>query len=302
MTLISKITPFIIASCLTLSAETVIITTVPDETRPLAALTSLGGIPLNGTAQIRVGAFPNMGEDELLDLAASGGLSGISGAFSPFGTAATIGQGVDGAAGGFEISIRDTDSASLDGELISLLLQTQSGEFLIARFKSRAFQAQTETGLEPLHSLHLADADLVTGSRTGVSELSTSTAPAVGSYSTWMAGFPTITNPDLKLPGADADGDGRSNFLEYATGGNPASSGDAPACEILPDGSGGMWLRFRRVPGLGLRYQPQFSPDLQIPWADTTHDVEADPGSTAILRLQLAPPLAPAGFYRLLVE
>jgi hypothetical protein len=303
MTPILKITPFIIASCLTLSAKTVIITTLPDETRPLAPLTSLGGIPLDGTAQVRVGAFPGIGDDALLDLAASGGLLGISGAFSPFGAAATIGQGVDGAAGGFEISIRDSDSASLDGEVISLLLQTQSGEFLIARFKGSLFQAQTETGLEPLHSLHLADADLITGSRTGLSELSTSTAPAVGSYTTWLAGFPSVTNPALKLPEADADGDGRSNFLEYATGGNPSSSGDAPACEILPDGSGGMWLRFRRVPGLGLlRYQPQFSPDLQIPWADATQTVEPDPGNAAILRLQLAPPLAPVGFFRLLVE
>jgi len=125
-----------------------------------------------------------------LDLAATGGLPAVSESFSAFGTAASIGQGVDGAAGGFEISIRDTGAASLDGEVISLLLQTQNGEFLIARFNGRFFQPQTATGLEPFHSLHLADADLITGSRVGRSKLSTVPAPAVGSFATWLAGKP----------------------------------------------------------------------------------------------------------------
>lgn len=303
MKLILKITPCLIASCLQMSAETVIITTVPDETRPMAPLKSLGGIPLDETAQIRVGAFPGMSDDQLLDLAASGGLTQVSNAFSPFGVAASVGQGVDGEAGGFEISIRNTDAASLDGEVISLLLQTQNGEFLIARFNGRFFQAQTETGLEPFHSLHLADADLVTGSRVGSFNFFTSPTPTVGSYTTWLSGFPNITSPALKLPESDADGDGSSNFLEYATGGDPSSAGDPPACEILPDGNGGMWVRFRRVPGLGsARYAPQFSLDLQNPWLDAGQDVEPDPLNSEILLLQLAPPLEPARFFRLLVE
>lgn len=300
---ILKITPWLIASCLSLSAETVIITTLADETRPMAPLTSLGGIPLDESAQVRVGAFSGLSDSALLDLAAANGLAGISSAFAPFGATASIGQGANGTAGGFEISIRDTGAEALDGEVISLLLQTQGGEFLIARFHGSVFQAQTATGLEPLHSLHLAAAALISGSRIGASKLSTSPAPAVGSFSTWLAGFTSITDPNLKLPTADADGDGRSNFLEYATGGDPASSGDAAACEITPDGSGGMWVRFRRQPGLGLaRYTPQFSLDLQGPWMETIPLLEPDPGNAAILRLQLAPPLTPARFFRLLVE
>lgn len=303
MTPLFKIAPFIIAFLLPLSAETVIVTTVPDEARPLAPLTSLGGIPLDGTAQIRVGGFPGMGDDALLDLAASGGLAGVAGAFSSFGATASIGQGVNGAAGGFEISVRDTGAASLDGEVISLLLQTQSGEFLIARFKGRLFQPQTETGLEPLHSLHLADAGLITGTRVGTARFSTSPAPAVGSFSTWLAGFTSITEPALRLPTADADGDGRSNFLEYATGGNPTSARDLPACEILPDGNSGMWVRFRRLPGLGsVRYTPQFSANLDSLWTETAQTVEPDPGNPAILRLRLTAPQPATGFFRLRVE
>jgi len=99
------------------------------------------------------------------------------------------------------------------------------------------------------------------------------------------------------------DGDGRSNFLEYATGGNPTASGDALACDILTDATGGMWVRFRRLPGLGsVRYRPQFSVGLQSPWLETTLPVAPDPTNPAILRLRLAPPLAPARFSRLLVE
>jgi hypothetical protein len=116
----------------------------------------------------------------------------ISQAFSPFGNAVSIGQGVDGTTG----------AVSLDGEVISLLVRTQSGEFLIACFNGQFFELHTETGLESLHSLHLADADQITGSRVGSSKLS-------------------------------------------------ISPGDAPACDILTDGSGGLWVRFRRLPGLG---------------------------------------------------
>lgn len=303
MTTIRRLTPLFIASCLPLHAETVIITTVPDETRPLKPLTSLGGIPLDGSAQVRVGAFAGLGDDALLDLAATAGLAGVSSAFAPFGTPASIGQGVNGAAGGFEISIRDTGAEALDGEVVSLLLQTQGGEFLIARFHGSLFQAQTATGLEPLHSLHLADARLVAGNHMGGSRLSTSAAPAVGSYASWIDGFPSITNHALKIPDADPDGDGLSNFLEYATGGDPSAAGDDPACEILPDGGGGMWVRFRRVPGLGsVQYTPQSCPDLQSPWQPTSPTPEPDPGNAAIIRLHLTPPLANAGFFRLLVE
>jgi hypothetical protein len=303
MTSILKIASFIVASYLPLSAEIVIITSVPEETRPIAPLTSLGGIPLDGTAQVRVGAFPGVVDDALLDLAATAGLSGVSGAFSPFGATASIGQGVGGAAGGFEISIRDTTSSSLAGEVISLLIQTQNGEFLVARFSGRLFQLQTATGLEPLHSLHLADAHLIAGNRVGSARFSTSPAPAVASFTTWIAGFPTITNPALKLPEADADGDGRSNFLEYATGGNPSVAGDAAACKFQREGDGSMWVQFYRMPGLGsVRYTPQFSADLQSPWLETTLPAEPDPGNAAILRLPLTLPLAPAGFFRLAVE
>jgi fibronectin-binding autotransporter adhesin len=47
--------------------------------------------------------------------------------------------------------------------------------------------------------------------------VSGSTSP----FDSWMAGFPSITDPALRLPGADPDGDGVSNLAEFAFNGNP---------------------------------------------------------------------------------
>ena len=300
---IRTIATCLLAGCLRMAAETVIITTVSDETRHIEPLTSLGGIPLDGTARIRIGAFPGLSDDEVLDLAAEGGLARVSGSFHSFGADSAIGQGVDGAAGGFEISVNADVSPVLNGEAVSLLLETPAGEFLVARFPGRFFETQTATGLEPFLSLHLADASLIAGTRVGQAKLATSPAPAVGSFSAWLAGFPSIAEPELRLPGADADGDGRSNFLEYATGGDPAAAGDPPVCEIVPDDAGRMWFRFRRLPGLGtVRYTPQFSLNLQNTWSEASLPIEQDPGNPEVLRMRIDDPMAASGFFRLQVE
>jgi hypothetical protein len=44
-----------------------------------------------------------------------------------------------------------------------------------------------------------------------------------------------LANPNNRLPGADADGDGQSNLLEYATGTNPAGWSDGPEIIISND-------------------------------------------------------------------
>ena len=42
-------------------------------------------------------------------------------------------------------------------------------------------------------------------------------------FGTWIDGFTSITDPDDKLPGADADGDGVTNLVEFALNGDPSS-------------------------------------------------------------------------------
>lgn len=295
--------PCFLALTAPLAAETVVITSVADEQHPIAPLTTLAGVALGEDTQIRIGAFPGLSDDALLDLASQGGLALVSATMVPFGDACMIGQGVDGAAGGFEISVRHPDPGACTGQTISLLIQSPPGEFIVARFSGRAFEAPTDTGLEPLDSLHLSDAKIIVGSRFGSGKLAASTAPAVGSFESWLAGFPSITDPLLKLPGADADADGWSNLLEYATGGNPAVAGGTPPCSILTDGEGGMWLRFKHVAGLGtIRYELQTSDALSTPWAASTLPVEAEPESPGFMRAHLASPLSANGFFRLSVE
>jgi hypothetical protein len=292
------------AATLSLMAGTVLITSVPDSEHRLESLTSLDGISLAGDTQVLVGAFPGLSDDQVLDLASQGGLAQISSTFVSFGDPCAIGQGVDGEVGGFEISVRDTDATSTAvDEIVSLLIQTPGGEFLVARFDGNVFESETDTGLEPLLSLHLAEAKIIVGNRLGTAKFATSTAPAVGSFSTWLAGFSSITDPSMKLPGADPDFDSRSNFLEYATGGNPESGEDQQPCRIQPDGEGGMWVHFNRVPGLGsIDYSLETSDSIADSWLETEGSVEPDPEIPATMRLHLLPPFEAPNFFRLKVE
>ena len=134
-------------------------------------------------------------------------------------------------------------------------------------------------------------------------KLATSTALPVGSFGNWLAGFPTITDPALKLPSADADSDGYSNLLEYATGGNPSSAGDPAPCLLQPAAEGVFWIRFSRVPGLGMiRYALESSRDMSAPWLEAEGDIEPATEDPASMRLRLPVPLSSSGFFRLNVE
>lgn len=290
-------------------AGTVVITSLPDESHPLAPLTSLGGIPLGGGVEVKVGAFPGMSDDGILDAAATGGFAQVAAVFQSFGSANGIGAGADGQAGNFEISVRQATPGPASpwvGEEVSLLITKDGGlEFLVARFKGRLFEADPDTGLEPLLSLHLADAKLIVGNRYGVGNIATSPAPVAGSFSTWIAGFSGITDADKRLPDADPDGDGRSNFLEYASGGNPAFSTDPKPCQFLSDGQGDFWIHFSRATGIGsVSHQIETSGNLVSPWVPLEGVIVQDPEPPASngvnwMKIRVPQPAGPTGFFRL---
>lgn len=301
--MLARLSLFLVAG--PLLAGTVVITSLPDETRPLDPLTTLAGVPLAPGASIRVGGFPGQSDDEILDTAAAGGLAAVTAVFVPFGNAHTVGEGAAGEPGRFEIAAKQSlPDSPLAGEEVSLLIE-HGGQFLVARFKGRAFEADPDTGLEPLLSLHLADAAVVVGNRYGARRIAASSAPENGSFESWIATFPAITDPDLREPGADADGDGRSNYFEYATGGNPSSSGDPPPCQVVADGAGGLWVRFSRAAGIGaVRHVVETSADLVTPWQELTGIAEPDPdppvaGSLDWMRLRVPQPADEKGFFRL---
>lgn len=295
------------AACHPLVAGTVVITSLPDDEHPLGPLTSLAGLPLGAGVTIRAGAFPGMSDDALLDAAATGGFAAVESSFLPFGTPRTMGEGAAGSAGAFEVALKQATAGSpLVGEEVTLLVEKNGGgEFLVARFKDHLFEADSDTGLEPLLSLHLADARIIVGNRYAGPGFATSPAPERGSYASWIAGFPHITDPAMKLPDADADGDGRSNFLEYVTAGNPDSGDDAVPCRIDRDESGDFWVRFSRSVGLGsVTHGIETSGDLTIPWQWLSGVPQPDPappvaGSLNWMRIRVPAPLPAQAFFRL---
>ena len=68
-------------------------------------------------------------------------------------------------------------------------------------------------------------------SPTGV--ITSLSAAPVSPYITWIATFPTITDPADKLETADPDGDGATNLEEFGFGGNPASGSDNGSGQVL---------------------------------------------------------------------
>ena len=95
---------------------------------------------------------------------------------------------------------------------------------------------------------------------------------AYTAYDTWMDGFPSLTGASRE-PGADADGDGLTNLLEFAFGHDPAMAGGSLTLRgFIHPGSGRYCVEFPRrkqPPGAPvLIYDLQFSSDL-VAW--TTH-------------------------------
>lgn len=298
-----------LAASSSLMAGTVVVTSLPDESRPVDPLSSFDGTPLAGAAEIRVGAFPGMSDDDLLDAAASGGLAAVTAAMVPFGGAHEMGAGTAGAPGSFEISASASvpdDGSPLAGEDICLLVR-QGGEFLVARFPGQTFSVDPDTGLEQVAALHIADARLAIGTRYGAAKLSTALPSSSGSYASWIATFAAITNPELRDRDADADGDGRSNFFEYVTGSDPTTGVEPSPCQIVRGADESLWVKFRREAGIGEAGGViENSPGLNAPWTTLEGEIEPDPeppvpGATDWMRMRVDPEGA-QGFFRLQVE
>ena len=255
MTLLRLLTLASLLSLPSLKASTVVISAVPDGPRPVEPLCDSALQPLPAGVEVKIGSFPGISPDVLLDTAKTGGYAAVAAAFVPFGRPCSIGDGVDGDQGRFEIAARQPQlqaGSPLAGSEIAVLISKNNGqEFLIARFPGKVFAADTETGIEPLQTLHLSTAKLVVGSRFQGSALATSPPPATGSFANWVETFSSLTSPENLTPESDPDADGQPNFLEYVTGSDPTQSTGTPSCQIIRDESGVVWLRFRRRTGIG---------------------------------------------------
>ena len=265
-----------------LSAHTVVISSLQDSTRPLDALSSSNTLPLSTGSEVRVGAFPGLTSDGLIDAAASGGLAQIQSSFVQFGQTQNIGTGANATPGVFEILVRETttdQTALWKQEVISVLITSSgSNEFIVARFPGETFEVDSTTALETITSLHLADAQLILGQNPGPFSFTTSPAPGRPSFITWINQYPTITDPNMQTLNADPDGDGRSNFLEYATGGDPSVMSSFAPAQIVVDASQQAWFRVSVVAGLGLnRFQVESTTGALDIWSPVSMPYSIDP-------------------------
>jgi autotransporter-associated beta strand protein len=86
-------------------------------------------------------------------------------------------------------------------------------------------------------------------------------------YSTWMANYPSITNPADQLVTADPDGDSLTNQQEYAFGLDPSSGSSANPISVLLNTTTGTFSYTRRATPVltGLVYTVLTSTDL-VTW------------------------------------
>jgi hypothetical protein len=128
-------------------------------------------------------------------------------------------------------------------------------------------------------------------------------AVPVTDYTTWATLFPST---DLTNPSADADGDGRTNFEEYAFGLNP-TDGSSVTPTTVPDKTSGTFTYKRRKQSLtALTYSYKSSTSLAT-WSAFTPPVpvvsnNGDPVETITVTIPAALLADPSRFFRVEVN
>jgi len=92
-------------------------------------------------------------------------------------------------------------------------------------------------------------------------------ASATTSFSDWISSYPSLTGPSASL-GADPDGDGKSNLMEYYLGLNPTQTGLDSGVMTMSNGASNTFsMTFRRAKGItGVTSAVEASGDLSSAW------------------------------------
>lgn len=127
-------------------------------------------------------------------------------------------------------------------------------------------------------------------------------------YNDWVTDtFPQDASPEKTSPDADYDGDGNSNFIEFAFERNATVPDSSAILTITNTQNGAVTITFPVRPGdSGVRYFPQWSSDLQL-WQDGTIAIDSvvdnrsDDGTTT-RTLTILPGELVSAFFRIEVR
>jgi hypothetical protein len=113
-----------------------------------------------------------------------------------------------------------------------------------------------------------------------------------------------LNNPAITSPGADPDGDGLSNLMEYFMGTNPTLADGTGSTTVTSDGHGNLAMTFRMAKNLsGVAYMIESSSDL-VNWSSTgvAAQILSDQGSYYMMNATVPADGAGAFFLRLAVD
>ena len=271
-----------------LSASTVVVSNVASAGGADAScLLDAAGNPLAAGSWVRLGYFNTLNEAEIAALALQGTTELLT-AFIPFGAPSAVGTGVSGTAGRIEFASDAPLSAPLPG-LYAVVFNAsspgQASEVMVLSLPGTV-PADDPSGLVGYLALQLENAGLVAG-RTSATGFST--VPFLAGFQKWMAArMNADTPPEQLLPGADADGDGIANLVEYALGSAADDAGSRSGPEINRNSNS------LRIQFLCRQDDPLLSVIVQ-----TSSSLEAGDWETAVgspVEIASPPSPAPTGF------
>jgi subtilisin-like proprotein convertase family protein len=97
--------------------------------------------------------------------------------------------------------------------------------------------------------------------------LNVHSASTMTNFSDWISSYPSLTGLSASL-GADPDGDGKSNLMEYYLGLNPTQTDSDSGAMTMSNGASNTFsMTFRRAKGItGITSAVEASGDLSSPW------------------------------------
>lgn len=173
---------------------------------------------------------------------------------------------ITAAAGGFTLGAASTLSLTGTGTL------TAPAYVLLKGSSAVTGTFATVTGVPAGYSLSYAYDDDANEATPAVVAL---VASPLSPYESWAAGFPSLTDA---LPGSDPDGDGLSNFAEYALAQSPVES-DAASAYTAGRSGNFLTLAFDHPADATLRYEVEAKSDLAAATWTVVHTF--DPFTTA---------------------